>query len=420
MTPSRNSVKPFWLVLLAVSTGLAQVLAWWWAFELPAGAPLLGPALLGLAGALGVLVLALIARSSATPGNGAGFKAQAGKPEVAELQRKISAAAHDTRRIHQLLASTLDTLDVGLEIWDEQDRLVLYNTKINRMFPNFHTAADIGQTFEALARTKLKRHLIPSAIGCEDKWLAQRLATRGTHQQPRLKEIAGKQWVNSYETRTPEGYLVASWVDVTEMVRQRRVLERSNQRLAQQSTMDELTGLANRRRFDEALVTEWQRAARSVTPLSLLMVDIDHFKQYNDHYGHVAGDECLRRVAGVLDQCVRRAGELVARYGGEEFVMLLPGADMEHACETAQKCLQLMHKEALPHAASDTCTQVTFSIGVACLLPDATLEPTRMVNAADTAMYRAKSGGRARFEVADQADWEIDKDTPRTRPSPLA
>jgi diguanylate cyclase (GGDEF)-like protein len=271
-----------------------------------------------------------------------------------------------------------------------------------------------------LVRAKLKRHQIPAAIGCEDQWLAKRLATRGKHKEPQLKELAGNQWVNTREVRTPEGYLVASWVDVTELVRKGKMLEASNQRLARQSSMDELTGLANRRHFDEALTTEWQRAARSGTPLSLLMVDIDHFKQYNDNYGHVAGDECLRRVARVLDHCVRRAGEMAARYGGEEFVLLLPGADMAHACETAQKCLDLMEKEAVPHATSSTCPQVTFSIGVACLLPDATLEPAAMVNAADTAMYRAKSAGRARFEVADQADWNIDKDTPRTRPAPLS
>jgi diguanylate cyclase (GGDEF)-like protein len=396
MKPSRNSHLSPWLALLALLALASETVAWGWATQLSRDASLQGPTLLGLGGILCAAAAFVL------------------------LWRQISAARLKTQQARQLLHSTTDTLDLGLEIWDEQDRLMLYNKKINLMRSGFHTPADIGQTFEALVRAKLKRHLIPAAIGHEEEWLAQRLATRGTHKEPLLKELTGNQWVNAYETRTPEGYLVASWVDVTELVRKSKMLEATNRRLTQQSTMDELTGLANRRRFDEALATEWQRAARSVTPLSLLMVDIDHFKQYNDNYGHVAGDECLRRVAGVLDHCVRRAGEMVARYGGEEFVMLLPGADMEHACETAQKCLQLMQKEIVPHAASPTSPQVTFSIGVACLLPDATLEPSTMVNAADAAMYRAKSDGRARFEVADQADWDIDKDTPRTRPSPLS
>lgn len=396
MKSSRNLVKPLWLALLALLALVSEMIAWWWAVQLPGGGSRQGPTLLGLGGALCSL--------------GA----------FVWLWRRMSAAKLEARRARQLLASSLDTLDVGVEIWDRQDRLVLYNKKINLMHTLIRKPADIGQTFETLVRADLRQHLIAAAIGREEEWLAQRLATRGRHPEPLLQELAGNQWVNIYENRTPEGYLVTARVDVTELVRKEKVLEAANRRLAQQSTMDELTGLANRRRFDEALANEWQRAARSLTPLSLLMVDIDHFKQYNDNYGHVAGDECLRRVAGVLDHCVRRAGEMVARYGGEEFVILLPGADMAHACETAQKCLQLMQQEIVPHAASPTADQVTFSIGVACLLPDATLEPATMVNAADTAMYRAKSGGRARYEVADQADWEIDKDTPRTRPTPLA
>lgn len=395
MSSSHNPGKSPWLVLLALLAFVSETLAWWWAAQTPGGGSVQGLALLGLGAALCALAAALL------------------------LWRQMSAAKLEARKARQLLSSSLDTLDVGLEIWDEQDRLLLYNKKINELFPDAHTVADIGHTFKTLMRTKLKRQLIPAAIGREKQWLAQHLATRGTHSEPRLKELAGNQWVNTCETRTPEGYLVASWVDVTELVRKGKMLEASNRRLAQESSMDELTGLANRRRFDEALSTEWKRADRSVSHLSLLMVDIDHFKEYNDNYGHLAGDECLRRVAGVLDRCVRRAGELVARYGGEEFVMLLPGADMAHACDTAQKCLDLMQYEAMPHVTSPT-QQVTFSIGVACLQPDATLDATTVVNAADAAMYRAKSGGRARYEVADQADWDIDKDTPRTRPTPLS
>jgi diguanylate cyclase (GGDEF)-like protein len=231
--------------------------------------------------------------------------------------------------------------------------------------------------------------------------------------------LPGDRWTNTYEAVTPEGYLIVVRVNVTELVRQGRMLEASNHQLAIQSATDSLTGLPNRRCFDEVLTTEWQRASRSGATLSLLMVDIDHFKKYNDHYGHLAGDQCLRRVAGVLGRCVRRAGELVARYGGEEFILLLPAADMAYACETAQKCLSLMQLEAIRHAGSPTGTEVTLSIGVACLQPDATLNASTLIDAADAAMYRAKSGGRARYEAATQSDWEIDQETPRTRPSPF-
>ena len=397
MKSVRTPSKLLWLVLLAlVLVFTSETAAWWWADQTPGATSQQGLSWLGLSAAL--LALAV-----------AGW-----------LWRQLLVAKQATRQVRQLLASSLDTLDVGLEIWDEHDRLMLYNKKVNEIYPNFHMPADIGQSFEALMRAKLKRHVIPGAIGREQAWLAQRLASRGTHKSHSLKELADNRWVDFYETRTPEGYLVAAWVDVTELVRREKVLEASNQRLAQQTHVDELTSLANRRRFYQALATEWQRAARSGTPLGLLMVDIDHFKNYNDHYGHLAGDECLRQVASVLSRCVRRAGELVARYGGEEFVLLLPGADMADACETAQMCLDLMHKEAVAHADSPTAAQVTLSIGVACALPDALLDnPSILVNAADAAMYRAKSSGRAHFEVAGRADWEIDKDTPRTQPTPL-
>ncbi|MFZ3084217.1 diguanylate cyclase domain-containing protein [Rhodoferax ferrireducens] len=398
MKSSRNPNKSLWLVLLALMLAFVfETAAWWWASQTARATSLQGPIWLGLGAAL------------------------CGLAAAALLWRQLGAATRATRRARQLLASSLDTLDVGLEIWDEHDRLVLYNKKINLIYKGFHTPADIGQTFEALMRAKLKRQLIPAAIGCEQEWLAQRLASRGTHKAHTLKELTRNQWVNFYETRTSEGYLVAAWVDVTELVLKGKVLEANNQRLAQQTAMDGLTGLANRRRFDEALTVEWQRAARGGTPLSLLMVDIDHFKNYNDNYGHLAGDQCLRRVSSVLSRCVRRAGELVARYGGEEFVLLLPGADMAHACEIAQMCLDLMQQECVAHAASPTSVHVTLSIGVACALPDAMLDdPASLVNAADAAMYRAKSSGRAHYEVADQADWEIDDNTPRTQPSPLS
>lgn len=321
---------------------------------------------------------------------------------------------------HRILTSCLNTLSVGIEIWDAQDRLAYCNNMVNHEHAGFLSASDIGRSFESVMRTNLEQQRIPAAIGQEEVWLAQRVATRGLRKEPLLQGLPGDQWINTYETRTDDGYLVVVRMDVTELVRQGRALEASNQRLSFQSTTDGLTGLTNRRCFDEALTTEWQRACRGGTPLSLLMIDIDYFKAYNDHYGHLAGDECLRQVAGVLSGCVRRAGEMVARYGGEEFVIFLPGADLVHASETALKCLHQMEQESVRHAASPNSCQVTISIGVASVQPDTTMEAHALINAADAAMYRAKTSGRARCEVADQLDWDIDEDTPRTQPAPLS
>jgi len=316
-------------------------------------------------------------------------------------------------RARQLLASSLDALDVGLEIWDEQDRLVLFNKKVNHLQNMGFMPDDIGKTHLALGRASLQPPQ-GNSEGAECEAMHTEM-----HGEPKLQRLPGDRWTNTYEAVTPEGYLVVVRVNVTELVRQGRVLEASNHQLAIQSATDCLTGLPNRRCFDEVLTTEWQRASRSGAALSLLMIDIDHFKKFNDHYGHLAGDQCLRRVAEILGRCVRRAGELVARYGGEEFILLLPAADMAYACETAQKCQSLMQQAAIGHAGSPTAAQVTLSIGVACLQPGATLNSTALIDAADAAMYRAKSGGRARYEAATQSDWAMGQDTPRTRPAPF-
>ena len=331
-----------------------------------------------------------------------------------------SPAQQSLKASRKLLASTLNELHIGLEIWDANDRLVLYNKSVNHILADFHAPDHIGQSYEALMRVKLRHHLFPAALGYEEQWLIQHLALRHGAGETELQELAGDIWVNVHHARAPDGYLISARVNVTDMVRRGKTLEATNQMLTQQSSTDGLTGLANRRSFDQSLDTEWQRAGRSLTPLSLLMVDIDHFKNFNDHYGHLAGDECLRRVAAALGSGVRRAGEVVARYGGEEFVLLLPGADHAQACDAAQNCLDRIHQEAMPHAASPTSRQVTVSIGVATVVPDATVDAKLLVNTADAAMYRAKTGGRARYEIATQEDWEIDQDTPRSRPAPLS
>jgi diguanylate cyclase (GGDEF)-like protein len=162
---------------------------------------------------------------------------------------------------------------------------------------------------------------------------------------------------------------------------------------------DELTGVANRRHFDEMLNLEWVRNAREGTSLALLMVDVDHFKRYNDCHGHPAGDVCLKAVARALASVARRPADLVGRVGGEEFAVLLPGTDLKGARRVAQEAIEAVHALAVPHADSPTAPQVTASIGVAACSDAEFVDraSSSLVRVADEALYAAKSAGRNRW-----------------------
>jgi diguanylate cyclase (GGDEF)-like protein len=171
-------------------------------------------------------------------------------------------------------------------------------------------------------------------------------------------------------------------------------LQAANRQLEILSTTDGLTGLANRRRFDRYWADEWQRALRQATPLAVIMIDVDHFKAYNDLYGHPQGDACLRSVGEVLQASIRRAGELAARYGGEEFVVVMPGVSRQQAHETAQGILIAIRDAQMPHASSPVASVLTVSLGVAAGIPDATDEREHLLKLADEALYTAKNQGR--------------------------
>lgn len=179
----------------------------------------------------------------------------------------------------------------------------------------------------------------------------------------------------------------------------RMELQRANERLQQQARTDALTGLANRRHFDETLERELRHAGRLAdAPLSLLLCDIDHFKLYNDHYGHIEGDECLRQVAAIIGSVFQRAADLVARYGGEEFAVIMPATDAGNALTVAQKLRQAVWRGSIPHAASPLAGRVTLSIGVATLNPGEELSTEKFIMCADEALYRAKAKGRNRVQ----------------------
>lgn len=176
-------------------------------------------------------------------------------------------------------------------------------------------------------------------------------------------------------------------------------LQRTNAELRQLIRVDKLTNIGNRRAFDERFDMEWRRRQRVSGPLALLMCDIDRFKQYNDHYGHRAGDECLRRIGAVLQGCFQRATEFVARYGGEEFAAILSGTDAHQAAERAEAVRLAVETLAIEHAGLAEARVVTVSVGVAITVPTSQMRKEALLDAADAALYRAKENGRNRVEA---------------------
>lgn len=240
---------------------------------------------------------------------------------------------------------------------------------------------------------------------------------RANDQKIRWVQVWGE--YESHTSEQPIARMTGTVQDITERKQSEQELADYRAVLEQKVRLDPLTQVANRRALDEHVVAQWHRAMRSHAPLSLLMIDVDHFKLYNDHYGHVAGDHCLRTIAQAMAKTVTRADELVARYGGEEFAVLLPDTEAPQAMAMAEKIIAAVHALAIAHAKSGTGPCVTVSIGAACIYPlfggdsKTRTAPTArhsdgaqdgqdihlaqdLFEQADAALYLAKQNGRDR------------------------
>ncbi len=239
-----------------------------------------------------------------------------------------------------------------------------------------------------------------------------------------LSEIGGKTWnllaspTDSYfsKRRTSAPYIIFTFGSlfvlvvaaytllvlrhtgiVEHMVQERtNELRTAKQELEQLTKIDSLTGLYNRRYFEEYLQQEWKRAMRERTTLSIMMLDIDHFKYFNDHYGHLIGDDCLRNIGGSLLKSAQRSTDIVARYGGEEFIMILPNTG--EPLPIAEKCRAAVEGLAIPHRHSPPPQIVTISIGVSSMIPKSGMDPSELIHKADMALYKAKQLGRNRVD----------------------
>jgi len=344
---------------------------------------------------------------------------------VVALMRALRVAA---RRSDELAAAAqaasarlgeaIEALPDGFALYDADDRLAVFNRRYRELYAASAPAVEVGTRFEDLLRYGLARGQYPEAVGREESWLAERLGRHREPAGPDIQQLPANRWLRIDERRTASDGIAGVRIDVTDLMRREQELQRLNAQLdaanallTRLSDTDALTGLANRRQFDRRLEQEWARAVRHGLPLSLLLVDIDHFKRYNDRHGHVQGDDCLRRVAALLLQGGRRAGDVVARYGGEEFALLLPHTDAADALAHARRCQLAFDAAAIEHGDSPVAGHVTCCIGVATLTGAAEYDsPRAFLLGADAALYRAKQRGRRQVVAAetladDDARW---------------
>lgn len=232
-----------------------------------------------------------------------------------------------------------------------------------------------------------------------------------SREDPQTKADAFMQGANDYLVKLPDKielvarirYHSQAYIHKLERDEAFRALRESQEQLAQSNialqrlvAVDGLTGIANRRRFDEFIDTEWKRARRLQTPISVVLSDIDHFKFYNDTYGHLNGDICLKKVAAAFAETLKRPADLAARYGGEEFVMVLPDTPADGAAQIAEAVRANVEALQMPHAKSSVSNVVTLSLGVATMIPHDDSASKQLTEAADKALYAAKETGRNR------------------------
>ncbi|MCX7627425.1 MAG: diguanylate cyclase [Methylophilaceae bacterium] len=312
------------------------------------------------------------------------------------------------------LEGLADAIELGLVITDGQGRIQLWNRWIahHSGIPSEQAKGKtLTELYPELAGSRLERAVLEAATNNLAAVLTPHL-----HHSP-LPLFASQQdkrvnrrlyqlihvvpMVNDDQTR----WVLVQVTDMTAAFRRELLLRQKNEELKRSNNLDALTGLANRRSFDETLAEEFRRAQRIGEHLALALIDIDHFKRYNDHYGHVNGDQCLKTVAHTLQSFLKRAGDLAARYGGEEFALILPGLKEHSAAELARDLCYRIASLAIPHEASPVASYVTISVGVTSLKPEiGEHNHTALISAADIALYAAKQEGRNRAILFSMTD----------------
>jgi diguanylate cyclase (GGDEF)-like protein/PAS domain S-box-containing protein len=310
---------------------------------------------------------------------------------------------------HTYAVRLMQHLVVPTFVIDPKRRVVIWNRACERL--TGVTASDVvGTSQHWRAFYEKRRHCLADlvALGRPDK-LADLYSQFAVHSD-RGTGFSAENWcvmpklgnhlylaIDAGPIHDEAGNLIAVVETLRDMTDQKRA-EMALQTLA---AKDGLTGLANRRCFDQALQAEWLRAQRGGKPLALLFVDVDHFKPFNDRHGHQSGDECLRAVAAIVGAHASRPTDLAARYGGEEFAIILPATDRDGACEVAEQIRKSVTALRIAHGAPGAGAHVTLSVGVATLVSGSEAGPDWLLGQADQALYAAKRLGRNRVVCAD-------------------
>jgi diguanylate cyclase (GGDEF)-like protein len=312
--------------------------------------------------------------------------------DVTETRRLEREVADNRRLLDDALAYMAD----GLVMLDRNARVLLCNDQYRALFP---LTADIrvpGAYFGDILRTSIERgeqtNVPPDKV---QQWIRQSVATFARPGEQEIR-LADGRWLTARVRPSGDGGSLIVISDVTKMKQVEEKLSELNHRLAKLANTDGLTGLVNRRGYDIDFGREFARSKRGNTPLSLLLIDVDRFKAYNDTYGHPAGDECLRSVARCLKTVLKRPTDVTARYGGEEFAAILPGTSLAGAKQVAENVLEAVRAIKMPHIGSPA-GRVTVSVGIASCGGDL---PTR---SKEDLARAAKAAGRDRARSADDA-----------------
>lgn len=304
------------------------------------------------------------------------------------------------RELNRKIDDFLGFAPIGIYQANNEGRLIMANPEMAWMLGYESQSALIQQM------TDTATQMFATHESAEQFFFHLFEAERVTGFRCKLKKNNGTTfWSSLYAKRAfnregrPDGFYGFT-IDISRSIRMEEELKKANETLTRIATLDGLTQIANRRKFDEYLSIEWKRAMRDKSELSLILCDIDFFKLYNDNYGHQGGDDTLRKVAKCIEENCRRASDLAARYGGEEFVVVLPETDHSGALKVAENLRVAVENLAIPHQYSKANSCVTISAGVITMIPAYHMSPETLVKQADAALYQAKELGRNRFVAA--------------------